>query len=290
MIAADIVNQLMIRLPQFTDKFTNDISIASITRSGTLMTVLCNSEHGLEVGDAFIITGTDTPITISSLTRAGVIGTLITAENHDLTNPVAPTIRITCATESEFNDTFTLINVDNRKTIRFTMEDSGATVATGSPLLRDAESYLRDYNSIYQVESVLNDASFTFIHSVSGLPNPMGTIIARTSPRISASIDIDRAIDAYTKHEVDEYWSFVVLGDVNASQSRQIESDAIDNQQRNVNYRQQIIEPFTVYVFIPVKNEIAAADARDEASILFRSITRSLLFSKFDTELPVASD
>lgn len=292
MIASDIVTQLRVLLPQLTDKFTNDISVLSMTRTGTEILVICNEQHGLKVGQAFAITGTDVPIP-ASITRAGVIGTLVATTNHDLTkstsstgyNIGAQTVRITGANEAVFNDTFDILTIPNRKTITFTMADSGASSATGSPVLRDAESNLRDYNSIYEVKEVLKSTQFIFTHSVSGLPNPDGTIVIRTKPRISSGINIERLIEAYTQNEVDKYWMFVVLGDVNASQSRVIESDARSNIQSGADYRQQLIEPFSVYVVIPSKSEIAASDARDEASNLLRPILRSLLFSKFATGL-----
>jgi len=447
--ASDIVNQLSVLLPQLTDKFTTDVATKSIKRSGTVMTAVCNDKHKLQPGQAFAIVGTDVPIPILSLTRIGKITTLVTATDHDLTNRIAKTIRITGASEAQFNGIFTRINIVNRRTITFTTVgtnlvtmdseankwtensvdlfdettivapvlslgslkvvfnasvvqfnvsrdfvpfvdissstflsfwiyvdtathsnikasngirirlgsvnggavdfneydlpsssipsantwtqlfidivndtpiitngtvdltkirairfqiigtvafaigdttyfddvDTHKTVATGSPVLRDAESALRDYNTTHKVDSVVDEVTFKFTHSVSGLPDPAGTIILRTKPRISSGINIDRIQQMYTKHEINQYWAFVVIDDVNASQSRSIASDALDNQQRNVNYRQQIIESFTVYVIIPVSDEIAARESRDIASDLLRPFLRSLLFSKFSTGL-----
>jgi len=447
--ASDIVNQLSVLLPQLTDKFTTDVAAKSISRSGTVMTAVCNDKHKLQPGQAFAIVGTDVPIPISSLTRIGKITTLVTTTDHDLTNRIAKTIRITGASEAQFNGTFTRINIVNRRTITFTTVgtnlvtmdseaskwaefnvdlfdestivapvlspgslkavfntavvqfnvfrdfvpfvdiststalsfwiyvdsathanlkatntisiklgsvnglgsdwneyrfnsssipsantwtqlfidivndsptasngtidltkirtiklqvigtvafaigdttyfddvDTHKTVATGSPVLRDAESALRTYNTTHKVDSVVDEVTFKFAHSVVGLPDPDGTLLIRTKPRISSGINIDRIKQLYTEHGVDTYWAFVVIDDVNASQSRLIASDALDNQQRNVNYRQQIIESFTVYVIIPVSDEIAAVESRDIASDLLRPFLRSLLFSQFSTGL-----
>ena len=284
MRASDIITQLSVLLPQLTDKFTTDVSVLSMTRSGTEMTVVCNEQHGLEVGQAFAITGTDVPIP-SSVSRVGVKGTLIATTDHDLTAPIADTIRITGSNDPEFNGTFPVTQIKNRRTILFEIADTGPFFATGSPVLRDAESKLRDYNSTYEVTDVVDAATFKFNHSVSGLPAPDGTIVLRTKPRISSGINIERILALYTEHGVDEYWAFVVLEGVTASQSRFIESDALDNQQRSANFRQQLVEPFTVYVFIPVETEIAAREARDAASDLLRPLLRSLLFSKLSTGL-----
>lgn len=282
---SDIVNQMFTLLPQLTGKFTNDISVDSMTRNGTVITVQCKEKHELKVNEAVAFIDSDIPIVISLLTRSGVVGTLVCATNQDLSNLIAETIRITGATESEFNGTFTRLNVDNRKTITFTMADSGATTATGSPVLRDASGDLNTYNSTYLVSEILNDSSFNFIHPTTTLANPDGTIIARTNPRISATVDIDSAIASYTKQEIDKLWAFVVLGDVVASIARTHDTDAIAIIPKNSNYRQQIIEPFSVYVFIPVENEIAAREARDVIHDITRPIFRSLLFTQFDTGL-----
>ena len=454
MRASDVVNQLRMLLPQLTDKFTTDIAAKSISRSGTVMTAVCNDKHKLQPGQAFAIVGTDVPIPIASITKSGNIATLKTTTNHDLTKLVAKTIRITGATEAQFNGTFATVDIINRKTITFTVPDTqifsydnqlakfegisttisnesnivapveslgslkvsalgistalmvrsfqvggiggvvpvdistltalsfwvhvdsavfanlivtgaftirfssditlatdwaeykfdksvftadtwvqlfidivnttpdgifgsvdltkivslvsfysgiiphalgdsvyyddldkGITIASGSPALRDAESALRSYNTTHKVDSVTDEVTFKFTHSVTGLPDPGGTLLIRTKPRISSGININRIEELYTTQKVDQYWAFVVIQDVDASQSRLIASDALDNQQRNVNYRQQIIESFTVYVIMPVSDEIAASKSRDIASDLLRPFLRSLLFSKFSTGL-----
>ena len=184
MRASDIITQLSVLLPQLTDKFTTDVSVLSMTRSGTEMTVVCNEQHGLEVGQAFAITGTDVPIP-SSVSRVGVKGTLIATTDHDLTAPIADTIRITGSNDPEFNGTFPVTQIKNRRTILFEIADTGPFFATGSPVLRDAESKLRDYNSTYEVTDVVDAATFKFNHSVSGLPAPDGTIVLRSMALMS---------------------------------------------------------------------------------------------------------
>ncbi len=291
MKAIEIVSQLSTALPQLTDKFTDDVAISSLTRAGTEITVSCSQKHLLNVGQAFALIGSDVPI-VATITRAGAVGTLVTATNHDLTRSQdsigtiigAQTIRLTGSVETEFNGTFTTLSVVNRKTITFTMIDSGPTTATGSPVLRDAESALRSYNATYEVKEVLNPTEFIFVHSETGLAVPVAASL-RVNPRITSGVTIERCVAAYTRESFNKYWGFVVLGGVNASQSRLIESDATDNQQRNANFRQQILQPFTLFIVAPAASEVAARAVRDEISDLFRPILRSLLFRKFDTGL-----
>ena len=285
MKASAVVTQLRNLLPQLTDKFTANTTINSLTRSGTVLTAVCDDAHGLEVGKAVAIVGAVTRMTISSLTRSGTVGTLVTTSNHDMTESTATEITISGATESEFNDTFTRLEVQNRKTITFTMADSGATVATGSPVLHAGESALRDYNTTYAVAQIPNDFTFEVTHAASTMLDPTGSMEARARPRISAAVNPERAIDSYTAKDADDLWLFVILGDVETSKSRRIQSDAHDNIGRSASYRQQVTQNFGVHLYIPCSTEIGAADARDQAEDLFRPICRSLLGTKFDSGL-----
>lgn len=289
MKAAAIVSQLANILPQQTDKFTDDIALVSLTRSGTVMTAKCVKEHGLKPSDVIAITGCIEHVPITSISRSGVVGTLVTTTDHDLTNLIATTVKLSGSTEAEFNDTFTRLNVVNRRTITFTMADSGATSATGSPILEVGESSLRKYNGTYVVLDVTDPTTFTFTHSVTSLPNPEGTLVARIKPRISAGISIDRLAEAYTKQGENQYWLFVVLGTVIASKDRSIASDAVSNIQRNNFFRQQLIQAFTIYVFAPVKTEIAASQSRDNMEDVFPAICKSILFHSFDSNLYVGA-
>lgn len=287
MRGADVVARLALTLPQLTGLFTRNAGVLSLSRSGTTVSAQCAADHGLRPGDAVAIAGAVVPIPASSLTRVGPVGTLVTSTDHDLTRAVAPTITLDGAAEAEFVGTFPVIQVKNRRTITFEMADAGPTTATGSPVLEGGESALRDYNSTYRVLQAPTSSLFTFEHSVAGLPNPTGSIEARARPRISAAASFERAERAYTEKVADELWLFVVLGDVEASKSRRIESDATENQPRNVEFRQQLVQPFSVFLFVPSSESVGGRAQRDAAEDLFRPICRSLLFSALDSGLYV---
>lgn len=288
MKASDVVTQLAIRLPQFTDKFTDNYSVTSLTRSGTTVTATTAANHTLKVGGQTNVVGAQTPISVTSISRAGVVGTMVTATNHDFTEGVSTEVIVTGAAEAEFNGTFTLLTVPNRKTVTFTMADSGATVATGTPLLHNGSSVFKSYNGLYAVTAVPAANQFQYEVTDSTLFTPAsGTIEARTMPRISAAVTGDRASDAYTKQGVDSLWAFVVLGDVFASKDRNTLSDATSDIKRNEHYKQPLIQPLSVYIFFPASTEIAARQARDNAEDIFRPLCRSLLFKGFDSGLYV---
>lgn len=289
MKAADVVAKLAILLPQVTAFFTKNVDALSVTRSGTVVTVQCAEDHELEVGNAVAIAGAVTQIGTSSLTRvAGTtpsIGTIVTDADHDLTNKTSPTITISGATEAEFNGTFVRTNIDNRRTITFEMPDSGATTATGSPILENAESQLRQYDGTYQVVEVPTPSSFTVVNSATTMLDPIGAIKVRGKPRISAGVNPARMFDAYTEQNVSDYWMFVWLEDVLASKSRSVRSDAIDNLRPGDNFRQQVIQPFSIVVFIPSQDDLGGADARDQVEDMFRPICQSVLGAKFSSGL-----
>ena len=289
MKASDVVTQMALLLPQLTGKFTSDVSVTSLSRSGTVMTAACDEPHLLKPGDAVSIVGAVTPIVVSDLKRTGEVGTLVTAADHDVSSKKAqPNITISGSPTSEFNGSFAVIDAPDRRTIRFSMEDSGPTTgdSTGT-ILEDGESPLRLYNTAYSVLETPTPTTFTFIQPNATIPDPVGTITARTKPRVAQGVDPDRIVALYTEKLAGELWAFVVLEDVPASKSRSIASDAIDNLQPGTFFRQQVIQPFTIYLFVPVSESKSGMAGRDEAEDLFRDVCRSVLFGKFDSGLAV---
>ncbi len=57
MRASEIVTQLLVLLPQLTDKFTTNSVALSVTRAGTVLTIQCDKDHGLEKGNAVALSG-----------------------------------------------------------------------------------------------------------------------------------------------------------------------------------------------------------------------------------------
>ena len=289
----ELIKLLQSNLPKYTDDFSTTIDVVSITSSGTTASVNALS-HDLSVDEFFMMMDAPSDIAISTLDRSETTGTLTTATKHDITNGLE-TITITGATESEFNGTFDIINVDDRFTIRFSMIDSGATTATGSPVLVDGQNYLNAYNGLYQVVSVIDENNFTYTTNGSDLlpvSNADSSPKIQSKIRISGSATIERVLEAYTKQIDGEAWGFVVLGDVVASKSRHMLNDSVGSQNRasqGEDFRQQIIQQFSFYVFIPTSNALAARQARDKAEEYFSYVCGSVLFFKPDSGLSVGN-
>jgi hypothetical protein len=295
--ASDVVLQLALRLPQLTPLLTREVPVASVSRAGTLLTVACVAPHGLQPGDGVSLVGAVTVITVSSFTRSGTVGTITTATDHDLTfNPNAnqktalpKTVTISGAVEAQFDGTFEIVGVDNRRVIRVVMANAGPTLATGAPILQGAESALRDYNTAYSVMSTPTPSTFTVNHPATTLANPIGSIIARAKARVAQAVEVERAIRAYTEQKVNELWLFVSLDDAFASKDRDISSDAVSNVTAHQYFRQQVIQPFSLYLFVPVETSLTGQSGRDVAEDLFRPICRSVLMQPFPSGLAAGS-
>ncbi len=286
MRAKDFIQQLSARLPTFVDDFTTSFSISSLTRSGTSVTATTTTAHGLAVGKSVNVVGAQTPITISSITRVGIVATLVTAADHDMTEGVFTTVEISGANEPEFNGTFTLLKVKNRRTITFKVADSGPTSSTGLTLLLNGSSPLQSYNGLKNVTAVPTTTTFQYEITDSTLFTPAsGTITAKTQPRISGAATSERALASYTAQKTDDAWLYVVMNDAVANKSRTLEIDGTDNIQRTNHFKQFIAQTISLFVFIPTSGQISGRKAMDRAQELFRPISQSILFAKFDSLL-----
>lgn len=281
MRASDIVNQIAGVLPRLVDDFTNNLAVASLTRAGTTVTATTAEAHSLTVGKQVNIVGALTPLTCA-ITRNGIVGTLVTDADHDLTENAGFNVQTAGAAEAEFNGTFELLKVPDRRTVTFLMDDAGPVVATGSPVLLNGASPLQQYNGLQEVTAVPSSTQFDYEIADATLPTPaQGTILAKTQPRVTAAVDIGGIKRAYTKQDVDDAWLFVVLGDAVANKSRHVDIDSTDNIQPGNYFNQKLIQVVQIYVILPASAEIAGRSARDRCQELLSPICQSILTAKF---------
>lgn len=282
MRSQDVINQLAIVLPTLVDDFTDQFNVTSLTRSGTTVTANTDTPHGLTVGKQVSINGAQTPIDIISIDRVGMIATLITSADHDITENAGFDVQISDANEAEFNGTFTLYSVPNRRTIKFKVADTGPLSATGSPLLLNGTNIFQTYNGLREVTAVPTTTSFEYEIPDSTLFSPAsGTIIAKTNPRISGGVDFEVINNAYTKHLSGQAWAFVVIGDSLADKNRNIDTDSTDNIQSGHYFNQRLIQSIQIFVFLPTSEQISARKARDRCEELLKPICNSILGYRF---------
>lgn len=279
MKSEDVIRRLQACLPLFTDYFTDQVAVQSITSSGLVATVITSIAHGLNTGDYVHISGALVPNPISSLSQVDGIGTGVTANNHDLTENYQLNVEIDGANESQYNGTHTLLTVPNRKTFTFEIDSGAPSPATGSPLLlEDLKRFT--YNGWHEITKV-NDTTFTFALEKSLGSPAYGDIKLKVKPRISGAGDLDEAVRAYTEQQDGRLWAFVVLDNMTASKDRSEATDATFIKNNATVYRQMVIQPFHVYVFYPNSERITTRAVRDLSDDLVAAFCKCLLRVKF---------
>ncbi len=278
----DIILTIQSQLPVLSPYFSTNLSIDSITLSGTTATVTTASAHNLVVSDITTIANVLTPVEIASFTETVADIEFITSSEHDLTlNPGAirdqnQQIRITGS--AGFDQVYRLKSTVNRETFVVYRDALPALPAETFYL---QEQSIRGYNGLKSVTSVLSPTTFTFeVNFILPEPNFLEGSILATGQRISGAINYVTADDSYTEQSLDNLWLFVVLSDNSANKDRFNLNDADTTQGRQGDYNQKIISGFNVYIFVPNKGDIltktngrAARDIIEDIRVpLFRSL------------------
>tara|TARA_R110000868_G_C10972986_1_gene771146 strand:- start:37028 stop:38383 length:1356 start_codon:yes stop_codon:yes gene_type:complete len=179
-----IISQLKAVLPKYTNAFTNNLTINSLSRFETEVTVLTDLAHNLNVGDKVLINGAKTAVSIQSLTSFDTYALAITTQQHNLTKFNQVT-EVSGADQVNYNGTKTLIwKTPKVNVISIQISGNVATVLTSTPHGLNANSQLRfnifgiqqdpyNQNNI-QNTSVIDSTSFTYnVYGVTdnALPN-----------------------------------------------------------------------------------------------------------------------
>lgn len=313
LVTGNYVNILDAKAPISISSITRDVPVASIERINQTAFVTTNGNHNLPDGTNLTITGADqaeynVTVNITVLSKdqfsylvngepvtpaTGVITATLTSlaiaetvSDHDLTesDPVdgsTLTVDVDGADQPEYNGINGLVRVPNRRTFIYEITGNPVSPATGTIYLRQSAPS-RDYNGRFEV-TVVDPTTFTY--QITGTPESpaQGSPIMRARHRISKSERLQRCIDSYTRQDMDRLWAYVVLEDPVPSQSRQTITDATARISIGTAFRQPRIERFSVYVFVPTTDEIAAANARDLMPDVARYLFKCLLGVKLPT-------
>ncbi|MBW1784839.1 MAG: hypothetical protein JRL30_29355 [Deltaproteobacteria bacterium] len=291
MRSSDVVERLLEKLPARTGLFSNDIPLSSLTRSGSTVTAISPQPHGMNTGDRPVITGAFDLNPITSLTFADGIVSAETQNNHDLTAPSAfqkqvdniyafNRASVGAAVEAEYNGDFVLEDVPNRKNFTYKIDGTPTSPATGSPALLQNFGYDGKH-----VITVIDPNTFTYEIATTPESPASGTIVARSPARVSSALDLQRAIDGYTKQSTSDLWIFVILGDAVPSRNRKVLSDATNEQGVQTEYRARLLEPFFIYVFVPAIQSLSGRNLRDDMEIIRGYIYNSIAGVTFPSAL-----
>jgi hypothetical protein len=287
---APIIRQLANSLPRYTDKFTDAFDVTSLTTSGTTATATTSTAHGFNTGDAVLIVGAIDLVNIASLTVANNIATAETSLDHGLSMAMNfkdfsrnLTVDTIGANEAQLNGEFKLLSVPNRKKFSFQVNTSDIT-ATGTPQVYNYSG--QRLNGAHLI-TVTGPTTFTFTIEVGADITAIGTIKTHsTRMRLSASVNLERAIESYTAQSPDKYWMFLTYEPAFTSKDRNVLNDAPAQFVKGYENRQRIIDSFGVVVFVPTSNSISARFELDELMdvrvALFKSIMNFKTPQQFD--------
>ena len=290
MIAADIVSKLSASIPLYTSAFSSSVSLTSIVPTCTTALATATEAHGIIDGQNVAIIGADAPVQIDTGTflRTASQAVFETLQDQDLTlsqrDIIAggKTITISGATEAEFNGTFQLLSVSNRRKVIIAVDASGPTTISGSPIVEDANGGI--FNGLYAA-TVITPTTFSYQLQVAYTLPAAGTPIAQNSIRILSVLDIDQYLrDVYTAQTVGDDQLVVSLGDVTPSKDRNEVTDAATSSGAQRSFTPTLIQTFAVYIVINATQDLTAAELRDKVeSEYIPSIFNSVLRAKFDT-------
>jgi hypothetical protein len=281
-----VILWLQQNLPLYTSLFSDTVSVTSLENNSGIVTATTSSAHNFVNGQLINIGGAFVPNNLVSLTRVNNIGYGTTQTNHDLTQGWQPNITISGADQAEYNGTFPLLTVPNRRNFSFQLpDDSAPTPATGTPQL--IEFRPAGYNGYFPIV-VISPTQFSYEAPVGNELNATGSIVASSNTRISGAASIERAIDAYTKQGIDRMWMIVVSGPTRANNDRNTKSDATAQFSKTDQYWQRLIESLSVYVICSTTSGITARRERDlvEDEVMY-SLLEVMCGTKFTNNFPV---
>lgn len=281
----DVVKQIRAVLPNYTDYFGDIVAIDSIVASGGVATVTTATAHNLSSGSAVSLAGVETRTPISAVDVSGINFTFTTSLDHDLTFswPEHEYIELGGFTDANWNTAFELKSSDNRRTFKVMSSNTTPTL-TGDEYLLETDR-VDGLNGVYEV-TVTGTNTFTISGDfIDGTYTPINGKVF-SNPRVASVIDIDRALDEYTKKDVGDFWIFVEPVDAEVSKDRSTFSDATATISNGQEMRVRLIDGFSVYIVAPTSQEIAGESALDICRHdLLLPLMKTLYGTQFDTGL-----
>lgn len=279
---SEIVYQLALRVPQFTQKLSEILTTSSVNANAGVVTVVTPTAHGFTTGNVILVNNVEVLHTVASTSVQNGQVYFVLNSDHDLTENFDFTVQLSGANQSAYNGVFPVVRVPNRRTFSISLPSGQTTAPTGTLLFHEFPEM--GYNAPYPV-TVVNPTTFTFTFNTSITQSNMHLTIAR-GQRILGVPDLERAYELYTTKQMNKYYAFVAMEIATVSKDRNIYNDSLQSLAATTDLRQLLIEPFSVYVFTPTTENMSAVPQIDDCYTEIRNaLIKSIVGLKLDTDL-----
>lgn len=285
----DIVNHLRAFLPSVTDLFHSSVVSTSASQAGGVVTVNAPT-HGLVPSQAVVVVNGlyENQLATIVLNPDGTTR-FTTTDEHDLVAPKLPEDPQTLTLSgigAPWDGVFQIDSVPNRRTFEIGTP-TGETVAPSITTGQLVEKRAAGLTGRQEIATVPTVDQFT-INVPSDIPGlPTGNILqleVMTGVRVEGAADFSRAQAVYTAQPPKEAYAFVIMDDTTVSKDRHSLNDGIATFTPQNLQKQNLLQNFTVAVFIPTaKNDTTAFNAQSQAySEIFQALLNVLYGFRFD--------
>lgn len=281
-----ILDHLMTYLPRLTDRFSDNAIVSAEIIAGTPQTLrVTDTAHGLSAGSKVVLIDGKIDNSITGVVD-NLDGTLrfTTAKEHDLTLDFIPEIELAGFTNPAFNGVFPLDSVPSRTL--FEIEAGSLPVLNGNEVLR--ENWQLGINGTFTIDTIVDANTYDILltDKPEFTPQTVPSLRRASDFRIYISVDLDRAESHYTKKtDLNDLVLYIAMGDSNISKDRNLKNDATIQNTAGQQKRPLNINTFSLIIFMPTKNETAAARAVqiawDTLYKLFLAVASGIQFDDF---------
>jgi hypothetical protein len=281
----DIVNQLKVVLPRYTNRFSTTCGIVSIDVTNNIGIVITTEPHGLLDGHEITLSNFSLKNIIEDVSQDGLVTTFTTSIAHDLTEGWHPEIILGDFDDDDWNNPFPLLSVPNRKTFKIRSTNSEPILNTTNYIL---ENRIDGINGTYQV-TVIDSTSLSIVCDTIDGTYSAGSF--NSDVRVTGSVEIDHFMRKYSEQNINSYWLCVVMHDAEVSKDRNTYTDAVANPSLGADMRLTLIDGFSIYVIGNSSKELLGENIIDVCRHeLLKPILKCVYGMVFSSGLSTDSD
>lgn len=288
---SDIVIAVASNISKYTNRFSQQLAYSTVSCASGLVTVTTTQPHNLVPGQIINLSSMKVVRDVVSLTQEDGIATCVISSDHDLTENWQEDVLIQGAGQSGYNGVKKLLSVPNRRTFTFEVDENTVSPATGT--IKFLETLEYGLNGSYPIISSSTN-TFTFqVSNTSLSANGTGGTIS-VGHRVIGMPNLDRFLQHYADpnpktgalQRIDNWYLVICLEDASTSKDRALINDSQASLSPQQDFRQKLIEPFSVYAIAPTTNSIGGLDIIDEMNEDIRNaVLKCLLGIAFPTGL-----